>query len=153
MAGTLQIDSDAFGLISSSFQWNFSYFRHMNKLSVKTETQLRNRKTIQQYFELLDRHLEELVDGKTDQMLELADLTQILCVSQKHLIRIMKMETGEHPCHFYVQKIIDKSKQLLKNTNETIASIAIKLTYDPSNFTKFFKKYTGMTPSQYRTVQ
>jgi AraC-like DNA-binding protein len=31
-----------------------------------------------------------------------------------------------------------------------IAQIAARLTYDPSNFTKFFKAFTGTTPKKFR---
>jgi AraC-like DNA-binding protein len=57
---------------------------------------------------------------------------------------------GKHPCHFYDEKIISKAKELLKNKEVSIAQISLSLTYDPSNFSKFFKKWTGMTPGQFR---
>jgi AraC family transcriptional regulator of adaptative response / methylphosphotriester-DNA alkyltransferase methyltransferase len=41
----------------------------------------------------------------------------------------------------------------LLTTNLSIAQIAGRLTYDPSNFTKFFKQYTGTTPKQFRNSQ
>ena len=106
-----------------------------------------------QYFELLDRHLAELISGVSIEMLELQDIANILCVSQKHLIKIIKETSGNHPCHFYVQKILTCTKSLLTNSELTISEIAQRLTYDPSNFTKFFKKYEGMSPSQFRQLQ
>ncbi|WP_336834658.1 AraC family transcriptional regulator [Sphingobacterium siyangense] len=106
-----------------------------------------------QYFELLDRHLAELIDGVSIEMLELQDIANILCVSQKHLIKIIQETSGNHPCHFYVQKILTCTKTLLTNSELTISEIAQRLTYDPSNFTKFFKKYEGMSPSQFRQLQ
>jgi AraC-like DNA-binding protein len=39
---------------------------------------------------------------------------------------------------------------MLAENKMSIASIAVLLTYDPSNFTKFFKRYTGKTPKQFR---
>ncbi len=116
----------------------------------QSDTAERNELITGQYFDFLDKHLDELIDGKTDKMLELVDIAKILFVSQKQLIKIIQTTKGEHPCHFYMQKIISKSKMLLEKTNLTISDIAFKFTYDPSNFTKFFKKYTGSTPTQYR---
>ncbi len=103
-----------------------------------------------QYFELLDSHLDDLINGRKDVMYELNDIADILCVSQKHLIKIIQSTRGSHPCHFYVLKILERARQLLADTGLSIAEIARRLTYDPSNFTKFFKKYEGLTPSQYR---
>ena len=57
-----------------------------------------------QYFEFLDRHLAELISGVSIEMLELQDIANILCVSQKHLIKIIQETSGNHPCHFYVHK-------------------------------------------------
>ncbi|WP_333864528.1 helix-turn-helix domain-containing protein [Sphingobacterium sp.] len=106
-----------------------------------------------QYFEFLDRHLAELISGVSIEMLELQDIANILCVSQKHLIKIIQETSGNHPCHFYVHKILSCTKSLLTNSELTISEIAQRLTYDPSNFTKFFKKYEGMSPSQFRQLQ
>jgi len=106
-----------------------------------------------QYFEFLDRHLAELISGVSIEMLELQDIANILCISQKHLIKIIQETSGNHPCHFYVHKILTCTKSLLTNSELTISEIAQRLTYDPSNFTKFFKKYEGMSPSQFRQLQ
>ncbi|GAA4181982.1 MULTISPECIES: helix-turn-helix domain-containing protein [Sphingobacterium] len=106
-----------------------------------------------QYFELLDRHLSELVNGTAMEMLELKDIASVLCISQKHLIKIIQETSGNHPCHFYVHKILTCTKDLLTNSTLTISAIAQTLTYDPSNFTKFFKKYEGITPSEFRQLK
>ncbi|WP_454881161.1 helix-turn-helix domain-containing protein [Sphingobacterium detergens] len=106
-----------------------------------------------QYFELLDRHLSDLVNGKAMEMLELKDIASLLCISQKHLIKIIQETSGNHPCHFYVNKILTCTKDLLINSTLTISTIAQTLTYDPSNFTKFFKKYEGITPSEFRQLK
>lgn len=110
----------------------------------------RNEEITAKYFELLDTHLNDLTSGRTDVMLELNDIAKNLCVSQKHLIKIIRETKGNHPCHFYVQKILEQAKRLLSDTDYTVSEIAHRLTYDPSNFTKFFKKYEGLTPSLYR---
>lgn len=110
----------------------------------------RHRKLISDYFKLIDMHLSNLVAGLETEMMELNDIARELCVSHKHLIAIMKQSTGHHPCHFYIQKILEKANQMLRETDYSAAEIARKLSYDPSNFTKFYKKYAGMTPGQYR---
>ena len=57
---------------------------------------------------------------------------------------------GKSPCEIYETKLVEISKEMLENSNKPISEIARILDYDPSNFTKFFKNYTGLTPSQYR---
>lgn len=120
---------------------------------LSTNNKSRSEEITVQYFELLDRHLSELISGRTMEMLELKDIASTLCISQKHLIRIIQETSGNHPCYFYVQKILDCIKNLLANSTLTITAIAQTLTYDPSNFTKFFKKYEGITPSEFRQLK
>ncbi len=47
-------------------------------------------------------------------------------------------------------KIMDISRAMLRDTHQPVAEIAARLTFDPSNFTKFFKRFEGLTPKQYR---
>ena len=42
------------------------------------------------------------------------------------------------------------ARELLRDPSRSVAAIAAQLTYDPSNFTKFFKRFQGCTPKQYR---
>ncbi len=82
--------------------------------------------------------------------MELNQIARELAVSHQHLSDTIQQETGHHPCHFYDEKIIDQAKKLLKETKVPVAQVAIQLTYDPSNFSKFFKKWTGQTPGHFR---
>jgi len=97
------------------------------------------------YFAFLDSHIEDVVNGQTDDFLKINQIAKALHVSHSHLSDTLQQETGYHPCHFYDLKILDKAKSLLIETEFSIAEIAKKLTYDPSNFGKFFKKFTGQT--------
>ena len=46
---------------------------------------------------------------------------------------------------------IEESKKLLAATDRSILDIALSIGFeDQSYFTKVFKKYTGLTPKQYR---
>lgn len=110
----------------------------------------RSEEITSQYFVFLDKHIDDLVEGRVTEMMELNEIASELCVSHKHLTDTIKQTMGAHPCHFYDQKIIEKAKQLLQETNSSIAHIAMTLTYDPSNFSKFFKKYVQLTPDQWR---
>lgn len=69
---------------------------------------------------------------------------------QKWLSNTIKLTTGLHPCYFYEEKIMNIAKSMLEKNEEPISAIASLLTYDPSNFTKFFKRFEKKTPKQYR---
>lgn len=119
-------------------------------MSSPPNTIVRKKEIANSYFSLLDEHLADLINGKAIEMLELKDIAKKLFVSHKYLIEIIKEDYDHHPCHFYIQKILEHANALLTGTNLTVSEIALKLTYDPSNFGKFYKKYMGITPGQYR---
>jgi AraC-like DNA-binding protein len=103
------------------------------------------------YLAFLDKHLAELVAGQSVKMLELNEIAKQLYISARHLSQTVQAIKGQHPCYFYDRKILEVTKRLLLETDWPVAEIADRLTYDPSNFSKFFKKYTGETPGQFRS--
>ena len=110
----------------------------------------RSKEILTSYFVFLDQHIDDVVQGRVPEFMELNQIARELAVSHQHLSDTIQLETGHHPCHFYDEKIIDQAKKLLKETKASIAQVAIQLTYDPSNFSKFFKKWTGLTPGNFR---
>lgn len=110
----------------------------------------RSAQITRQYFAFLDQHVEDVANGNATDFLELNQIANAMHVSHSHLSDTLQKSTGHHPCHFYDLKIVEKAKSLLKETDLSIASIAKKLTYDPSNFSKFFKKFTGQTAGEFR---
>ncbi|HFK5543264.1 TPA: helix-turn-helix domain-containing protein [Elizabethkingia anophelis] len=110
----------------------------------------RSKEILTSYFAFLDQHIDNVVQGRVPEFMELNQIARELAVSHQHLSDTIQQETGHHPCHFYDEKIIDQAKKLLKETEVPIAQVAMQLTYDPSNFSKFFKKWTGQTPGNFR---
>lgn len=117
------------------------------------ETKKRSEEITSQYLKFLDQHIEDVSSGDVPEFLELNQIASKLNISHSHLSDTVQESTGHHPCHFYDLKIIDKAKFLLTETDFSIAEIAKKLTYDPSNFGKFFKKFTGKTAGEFRKEQ
>ena len=105
-----------------------------------------------QYLAHLDEHLLDIVEGRTTEMLELQHFAGKQHIHPVHFSATIKGATGLHPCHFYEEKIMAIARKLLQQNRQTIASIAGLLTYDPSNFTKFFKRFQHQTPKQYRVA-
>lgn len=104
------------------------------------------------YFDFLKNHIQQLISGEVSEFMELNEIAGHLAVSHKHLTDTIKKETGQHPCHFYDTEIILQAKQMLSNSDYSVAEIARIFTYDPSNFSKFFKKMTGTTPGHFRKL-
>ena len=84
----------------------------------------------------------------------LSDYAQQLNVSKEHLRKVVKRCTGKGPLEWSNEARILESKSLLFNTDLTVNEIAPRVgVEDPAYFSRLFKKNTGMTPIQYRTVR
>ncbi|MGU3374874.1 helix-turn-helix domain-containing protein [Chryseobacterium sp. M5A1_1a] len=110
----------------------------------------RSKEIVNQYFMFLEKHVQDVILGSVSEFMEVNEIASQLAVSHKHLTDTIKKETGQHPCYFYDEKIIREAKLMLSNSDKSVAEIARIFTYDPSNFSKFFKKMTGSTPGKFR---
>jgi AraC family transcriptional regulator of adaptative response / methylphosphotriester-DNA alkyltransferase methyltransferase len=102
------------------------------------------------FLKELDKHLDDVVSGRVTEMFEVRDFADLIHVHPTHLSNTIKSATGHSPCYFFEERLMDISKSMLQNAGTPITEIARTLTYDPSNFTKFFKHFSGQTPKQYR---
>jgi len=111
---------------------------------------LRQREITADYLMAVDKHLEDILANRVMDMYEIRDFADDMHIDARHLSNTIKLVTGQSPCYFYEEKIMDIARKQLKETNAPVSEIAIRLTYDPSNFVKFFKRFEGTTPKKYR---
>ncbi|MEI9809143.1 MAG: helix-turn-helix transcriptional regulator [Bacteroidota bacterium] len=90
--------------------------------------------------------------GKAERALEIRDFANLLHIHPAHLSNTIKEVTGQSTCSLYEERLLTISRELLLTTSLSIARIATQLTYDPSNFTKFFKHFAGITPKKFRDM-
>lgn len=93
-----------------------------------------------------------LIDKDFEQ--KLSTYARELNVTQNHLNDTVKAVTGKTPGVHIHERMIKEAAQLLIHTQLTIAEICYKLNFaDQSYFIRFFKRYTGSTPGQYRAAK
>lgn len=91
---------------------------------------------------LLDKHIEAL---------SIRQLAAMLNVTQNHLNDTVKAVTGKPAGVHIRERIVKEAAQLLVHTHLSIAEICYRFNFsDQSYFIRFFKKYTGLTPGQFR---
>lgn len=78
---------------------------------------------------------------------------ELLFVTPKHLSETTKQITGKTAGQWIQNYLITEAKVQLKQTTLTINQISHSLNFpDASIFGKYFRKYTGCSPSEYRTI-
>jgi AraC family transcriptional regulator, transcriptional activator of pobA len=97
----------------------------------------------QNFKDALSRHVYE-----KQKVIEYADM---LAVSPNHLNKCVKAATGQSAQDLLNDMILLEAKVLLKQTDMQISEIAYKLSQqNHSDFSRFFKAKTGMTPKEYK---
>lgn len=79
------------------------------------------------------------------------DIAEALGVSESHLSRIFKKETGESIQKYSMHMRIERAENLLKYSEASLTEISEYLCFSSqSHFGKVIKVYKNMTPKQYR---
>jgi YesN/AraC family two-component response regulator len=100
-------------------------------------------KTITNCTNYIFNHLYENINHKT--------LSKLLDLSPNYLSALFKKEVGMTLTEYIQTEKIKEAKKLISYSDTSISEICSLLNFnDQSYFTKLFKKYTGITPKQYR---
>jgi AraC-like DNA-binding protein len=93
-----------------------------------------------------DNHKASLTGLPTVQ--EVSDHLQ---VSPRYLTDMLKSLTGQSTQQHIHNRLIEKAKEVLGNSNLTIAQIAYELGFEhPQSFNKLFKRNTNLSPNEFR---
>lgn len=95
--------------------------------------------------------VNEYIHSHLNQELSLNKLADIMHYNPAYFSRIYKEITGENVKKYISKARIQKSKELLHDSNFKIAEISEMVGFDhPGSFGRFFKEFVGMTPQKYR---
>lgn len=76
------------------------------------------------------------------------------CLTSKHFSTVIKKKSGKLPSEWIAERTIAFIKFLLLNTDMPIQAITNELNFPNQSFlTRYFKNYTRMTPTEFRTSQ
>lgn len=74
-----------------------------------------------------------------------------ISITVKHLNNVVKQDLGKSATQLIRDRVLLESKRLLSYSNMTQKEIAFQVGFsDPSYFSHFFKRYTGLSPSQFK---
>ncbi len=76
-----------------------------------------------------------------------------VCLSPNYFGDLVKKETGITAQEYISHHVLDRAKNLLVGTPDTVSQISYELGFRySSHFNRFFKRFTGCTPAKYRRL-
>jgi two-component system, response regulator YesN len=83
--------------------------------------------------------------------INLDDVAQKLGLNSSYFSQLFKRETGQTFVEYRIHLRMETAKQLLERSDLRIIDISSEIGYDDApHFAKTFKKYTGISPKEYR---
>ncbi|GLU43354.1 helix-turn-helix domain-containing protein [Allomuricauda sp. NBRC 101325] len=97
------------------------------------------------------RRFNFLVDMHYKTKRKVSDYAEMLFKSPKTLSNLFSIYNQKSPQQIILERIALEAKRLMNYTDKQNQEIAFELGFnDPAHFSRFFKKMTQMTPSEYR---
>lgn len=80
------------------------------------------------------------------------DVAEHMCLSAEYFTKLFKKETGQNIKEYITLTKVEAAKDMLERADIPVGMVALELGYTNfSHFTQVFKKYEGITPSEYRS--
>ncbi|WP_429030585.1 helix-turn-helix transcriptional regulator [Bradyrhizobium sp. I1.14.4] len=94
-------------------------------------------------LEFIEEHLTENIS--------LAALAELADLSLYHFARAFAQSFGAPPHRYHMARRMDRAKGLLQRPALSVTQIGARIGFrETSSFTRAFRKYTGLTPTEYR---
>ena len=126
---------------------------HLLELFISVQRNISNNKSaaVPQQNQLILYNFRKLVNSNFAEKHLPKDYASLLYITPNHLNALCKDLLGKPAGEVIRDRVLLEAKRLLVNDGLSIAQIAAQLNFaDNSHFTKFFKKYTGITPELFR---
>lgn len=95
----------------------------------------------------LNQHIREHLDGD----LSLDRLSELVHLNSSYLSTMYKQYTGRNLSDYISFLRVEKAKEMLADSSCKIHEISLQVGFGTAGyFTRFFKKFTGLTPKEYR---
>jgi AraC family transcriptional regulator len=93
--------------------------------------------------EFIEQHLAEEIS--------LAALAELADLSLYHFARAFKQSFGVPPHRYHMARRMDRARNLLQRPALSVTQIGVQIGFcETSSFTRAFRKFTGLTPTEYR---
>ena len=101
--------------------------------------------------ELLKAAMKYVQDNYSRYDLSKEEVSAYVGINKTHMSRLFKEQLGIGYLDYLTKLRMDKARELLLNTDQSVKSILQAVGYiDQTSFTKKFKAYYGMSPTEFR---
>ena len=143
------IDKHTKGLICTNIELLLDYCMRFYERQFITRQNM-NLDVLSRFERLIDDYLDsDLVEKNGVPSVQY--FADKICLSPNYFGDLVKKETGKSAKEYIQLKMLDVAKEYLLHPEKSITQVAYKLGFQyPQHFVRFFKRYEGITPSQYR---
>ena len=100
---------------------------------------------------MIDKAVEYVNQNYSNKEISLEDVSQKLYISSAYFSRLFKKEKGITFINYLTDIRMNKAKELIEDTNYKNFEVAEVVGYSEANYFSYsYKKYFGISPSQYR---
>ncbi|UTA70075.1 AraC family transcriptional regulator [Emticicia sp. 21SJ11W-3] len=120
-------------------------------IEIEKHTQVYKLPGVPAFNYTLLKNFQKLVEKQYISLKRPMDYAGLLYITPNHLNALCKEHLGITAGEVIRNRILLEAKRMLVNQNQSISEISYALNFsDNSYFTKFFKKYEGITPEEFR---
>ena len=100
------------------------------------------------------KRVVEFIEEHLAEEISLAALAEIADLSLYHFARAFTQSFGVPPHRYHMARRMDRAKSLLQRSALSVTQIGIQIGFrETSSFTRAFRRFTGLTPTEYRRHQ
>ncbi|CAM3741015.1 AraC family transcriptional regulator [Mucilaginibacter galii] len=142
-----RIDNFSADVIVSNLDLLLNYCNRFYNRQFVTR-KMANNDLLAKFEKKLADHFEE---SSATGLITVNNLAEGLNVSASYLSDMLRATTGQNTQQHIHNKLIEKAKDILANTDLSVSEIAFRLGFEfPQSFNKLFKNKTSMSPLEFR---
>jgi AraC family transcriptional regulator len=97
------------------------------------------------------KRVVEFIEEHLADEISLAALAELVDLSLFHFARVFKQSFGAPPHRYHMARRMDRARSLLQRPALSVTQIGIQIGFrETSSFTTAFRKFNGLTPTEYR---
>jgi AraC family transcriptional regulator len=100
------------------------------------------------------KRLAEFIEQHLAEDVSLATLAGLVDLSLYHFAHAFKQSFGVPPHRYHMDRRMDRARNLLRKSEISVTQIGNQIGFrEASSFTRAYRKFAGVTPSEYRRHQ